>query len=199
MARQTNQERLQAVHARAVKAFDVSYMPQTDVRLHCLQARRFAYIPGAQWEGSLEQQFANRPRFEINKVLDSLMRIFSEYRNNRVTVDYRTKDDLANDETADALNGLFRSDEQESNAEEAYDNAFDEGTPAALVPGVCAPSTRMNMTKMTIISAFGLNPFSTLTCPYSLMPTPSARTSRMRPSAGLSTPCRRMTSGRNGR
>lgn len=128
MARQTNQERLAAVHQRAVKAFDASYMPQTDVRLHCLQARRFAYVPGAQWEGNLEAQFENRPRFEINKVLDSLMRIFSEYRNNRVTVEFRAKDDLANDDTADALNGMFRSDEQESNAEEAYDNCFDEGT-----------------------------------------------------------------------
>lgn len=128
MARQTTAERLSAVHARAVRAFDASYIPQTDVRLLCLQARRFAYVPGAQWEGNLEAQFANRPRFEINKVLDSLMRIFSEYRNNRVTVDFRAKDDAASDKTADNLNGMFRSDEQESNAEEAYDNAFDEGT-----------------------------------------------------------------------
>lgn len=128
MARQTKEERLADVHARSVKAFDLSYMPQYDVRLQCLSDRRFVYVEGAQWEGNLESQFENRPRFEINKILDSLMRIFSEYRNNRVTVDFRAKDDSGDEETADALDGMYRADEQESNAEEAYDNAFDEAT-----------------------------------------------------------------------
>lgn len=128
MARQTKSQRLAEVHDRAVKAFDVTYMPQQDVRLQCLEDRRFVYVDGAQWEGNLSSQFLNRPRFEINKVLDSLMRIFNEYRNNRVTVDYRAKDDSGEDETADQLDGMYRADEQESNAEEAYDNCFDEAT-----------------------------------------------------------------------
>lgn len=121
-------DRLAAVHDRARKAFDLAYCPNQDTRLACLADRRFVYIEGAQWEGNLENQFENRPRFEVNKILDSLMRIFNEYRNNRVTVDFRPKDDAANDETADACDGLYRADEQESNADEAYDNAFDEGT-----------------------------------------------------------------------
>jgi len=124
----TKAERLAAVHEKAVEAFNLAYMPNQDTRLACLSDRRFVYIEGAQWEGNLQSQFENRPRFEVNKILDSLMRIFNEYRNNRVTVDYRAKDDAANDETADACDGLYRSDEQESNADEAYDNAFDEAT-----------------------------------------------------------------------
>jgi hypothetical protein len=128
MARQSKESRLADVHDRALRAFDLSYMPQQDVRLQCLEDRRFVYVDGAQWEGNLSSQFENRPRFEINKILDSLMRIFNEYRNNRVTVDYRAKDDSGDDETADTMDGLYRADEQESNAEEAYDNAFDEAT-----------------------------------------------------------------------
>ena len=128
MARQTTEERLAGVHARAVEGFDRAYGPQQDVRLNCLQDRRFAYVDGAQWEGNLEDQFANRPRFEVNKIQQSLTRIFSEYRNNRITVDFRPKDDAASAEDADALDGLYRSDENDSNAQEAYDNAFDEGT-----------------------------------------------------------------------
>lgn len=124
----TKSERLAAVHERAVKAFDLAYCPNQDTRLACLSDRRFVYIEGAQWEGNLQNQFENRPRFEVNKILDSLMRIFSEYRENRVTVDFRAKDDAANDETADACDGLYRADEHESNADEAYDNAFDEAT-----------------------------------------------------------------------
>lgn len=121
-------QRLAAVHERAVKSFNLSYIPNQDTRLACLSDRRFVYIEGAQWEGNLQQQFENRPRFEVNKVLDSLIRIFNEYRNNRVTVDFRAKDDAASDDTADACDGLYRADEQESNADEAYDNAFDEAT-----------------------------------------------------------------------
>ena len=121
-------DRLASVHERAVKSFNLAYMPNQDTRLACLSDRRFVYIEGAQWEGNLQQQFENRPRFEVNKILDSLMRIFNEYRNNRVTVDFRAKDDAASDETADACDGLYRADEQESNADEAYDNAFDEAT-----------------------------------------------------------------------
>jgi len=124
----TKAERLAAIHDKACKAFDLAYCPNQDTRLACLSDRRFVYIEGAQWEGNLQNQFENRPRFEVNKILDSLMRIFNEYRNNRVTVDFRAKDDAASDETADVLNGLYRADEQESNADEAYDNAFDEGT-----------------------------------------------------------------------
>lgn len=121
-------DRLAAVHERARKAFDLAYCPNQDTRLACLADRRFVYIEGAQWEGNLQDQFEKRPRFEINKILDSLMRIFNEYRSNRVTVDFRAKDDAASDETADACDGLYRADEHESNADEAYDNAFDEGT-----------------------------------------------------------------------
>ena len=128
MARKPNSDRLAEVHQRAVRGFDKTGGPQDDVRQNCLQDRRFAYVEGAQWEGNLEQQFANRPRFEVNKVLDSLTRIFSEYRNNRVTVDFRPKDDAATSEDADTLDGLYRADENDSNAQEAYDNAFDEGT-----------------------------------------------------------------------
>lgn len=123
----TKSERLQAVHERAMTRFAKCYSSQREMRLQCVADRRFVYVPGAQWDGNLGEQFANRPRFEVNKVQMSVMRIFSEYRNNRVSVDFRAKDESANDDTADILDGLYRSDEQECNAQEAYDTAFDEG------------------------------------------------------------------------
>lgn len=123
----TKDERLAEVHEEALREFNRAYDPQQEVRLQCLQDRRFVSIPGAQWEDGLADQFANRPRFEVNKVHMSVMRIFNEYRNNRITVDFRPIDDGASDETADALDGLYRADERECNAQEAYDNAFDEG------------------------------------------------------------------------
>ncbi len=127
MPRISKAEKLAQVHERAIKRYDKAYECQQEIRLQCLKDRRFTSIPGAQWEGGLEDQFENRPRFEVNKILLSIQRIYSEYRNNRISVDFRPKNDKASDKIADALDGLYRADEMDSGAQEAYDNAFDEG------------------------------------------------------------------------
>jgi hypothetical protein len=114
------------VHARAVKAFDQIQSAVRDERKQCLQDRRFYSIAGAQWEGPLGEQFENKPKFEVNKVHLAVLRIINEYRNNRITVDFVSKDGSVDDKLADACDGLFRADEHDSGAEEAYDNAFEE-------------------------------------------------------------------------
>jgi len=123
---QTKAERLAKVHAQAMREFVVTEGPVRDERMMCLADRRFASVTGAQWEGPLGRQFENKPKVEVNKVLLSIIRIFNEYRNNRITVDFIAKDGTDNDMLADACNGLYRADEQDSQADEAYDNAFEE-------------------------------------------------------------------------
>ena len=123
---QTKEQRLQAVHQKALVEFDNIQSALRDERKQCLQDRRFYSIAGAQWEGPLELQFANKPKFEVNKIHLSVIRIINEYRNNRITVDFVSKDGTENDKLADACDGLYRADEQDSGAEEAYDNAFEE-------------------------------------------------------------------------
>ena len=123
---QTKEQRLQGVHQKALVEFDNIQSALRDERKQCLQDRRFYSIAGAQWEGPLELQFANKPKFEVNKIHLSVIRIINEYRNNRITVDFVSKDGSENDKLADACDGLYRADEQDSGAEEAYDNAFEE-------------------------------------------------------------------------
>ena len=122
----TKQERLANLHEDAVLEFDSIQSAMREVRLQCLEDRRFYSIAGAQWEGNLAEQFNNKPRFEVNKIHLSVMRIINEYRNNRITVDFVSKDGNANDRLADTCDMLFRADEQDSTADEAYDNAFEE-------------------------------------------------------------------------
>jgi hypothetical protein len=81
---------------------------------------------GAQWEGPLYDQYENKPKFEVNKIMLAVIRIVNEYRNNRITVDYVSKDGTENDKLAEVCDGLYRADEQASVADEAYDNAFEE-------------------------------------------------------------------------
>ena len=126
MARMTNEQRLADVHAESLSEFDSIQSVMREERLQCLEDRRFYSIAGAQWEGNLSEQYQNKPKFEVNKVHLSVMRIINEYRNNRITVDFVSKDGDSDDQLADVCDGLFRADEEDSGADEAYDNAFEE-------------------------------------------------------------------------
>ena len=126
MARLTKEQRLANAHQEALAEFDNIQAAMHDERLQCLQDRRFYSISGAQWEGALGDQFENKPKFEVNKVHLSVMRIINEYRNNRITVDFISKEGDEDDRLADACDGLYRADEENSVADEAYDNAFEE-------------------------------------------------------------------------
>lgn len=126
MARLTKEQRLANVHQDALMEFDSIQASMRDERLQCLQDRRFYSIAGAQWEGALAEQFDNKPKFEVNKINLSVMRIINEYRNNRITVDFISKEGDEDDKLADVCDGLYRADEEDSAADEAYDNAFEE-------------------------------------------------------------------------
>jgi hypothetical protein len=127
MARKSNEQIQRDVHADALAKFSKIQAALRDERLQCLQDRRFYSIAGAQWEGPLGEQFENKVRMEMNKIHLSVIRIFSEYRNNRITVDFQSRDGATDDKLADTCDGLYRADEKNSVAEEAYDNCFEEG------------------------------------------------------------------------
>jgi hypothetical protein len=126
MARLSNDQRLANLHTEALTQFDDVQSALRDERLQCLQDRRFYSLSGSQWEGPLWDQYENKPKFEVNKIMLAVIRIINEYRNNRITVDYVSKDGVENDKLAEVCDGLYRADEQASVADEAYDNAFEE-------------------------------------------------------------------------
>ena len=126
MARIPNDQRLSMLHSDALAQFNDIQTALRDERLQCLQDRRFYSLCGSQWEGPLADQYENKPKFEVNKIMLAVIRIVNEYRNNRITVDYVSKDGSENDKLADVCDGLYRADEQASVADEAYDNAFEE-------------------------------------------------------------------------
>lgn len=122
----TKEERLAEVHDEAIRGFEKVQTALRDERLQCLQDRRFYSIGGAQWEGPLGVQFENKPRLETNKIHNSVIRIFNEYRNNRIDISFIPKDGSEADDLAETCASLYRADEQDSCAQEAYDNAFEE-------------------------------------------------------------------------
>lgn len=123
MPRETRDE----LHARVLRQFRDIQSAVRDERQMMLEDRRFAAIAGAMWEGDLGKLYDNRPRLEVNKIAQSLERLMSEYRNNRISVDFRPRGGKGSDDLADALDSLYRADEVDSHAQEAYDTAFEEG------------------------------------------------------------------------
>jgi cell pole-organizing protein PopZ len=119
-------QKLKDILESSLRGLDASYKASQDERRQSLEDRRFCSIAGAQWEGKLGEQFENKPKFEFNKVHLSIIRIYNEYRNNPVTVDFVAKDGTESGRLADTCDSLYRADEQDSCADEAYDNAFEE-------------------------------------------------------------------------
>jgi len=126
MARRSKSQRHTDVHAAALEEFDQIQAEVYDVRRECRDDRRFVIVTGAQWEDGSYADFGERPKFELNKVNASCMRIENEYRNSRLTVNFASKSGK-NDEMADTLSSLYRADEQDSKGVQAYDNALGEG------------------------------------------------------------------------
>ena len=120
------EDKLSQIHQAARAEFDQIQGAMYQERMNCLGDRRFCSLAGAQWEGPLGDQFENKPRFEVNKIHMAVLRIINEYRNNRITVNFASKEGEEYDKLADTCAGLYRADEQDSGAEEAYDNAFEE-------------------------------------------------------------------------
>lgn len=121
-----NEEKLAEIHQAARAEFDQIQSALYQERMNCLGDRRFCSLTGAQWEGPLGNQFENKPRFEVNKVHMAVQRIINEYRNNRIGVQFVSKEGEEYDKLADTCQNLYRADEQTPTADEAYDNAFEE-------------------------------------------------------------------------
>jgi hypothetical protein len=122
----TSSDALSDVHVRALRRFDDTAMPQQDLRRQSLAARRFASIPGAQWEGSWGEQFENSIRIEVPKIGRRISKIQTDYRQNRIAPDFRPDGPEADQDTADTLDGMHRADSYRYKAQQARDNAFYE-------------------------------------------------------------------------
>jgi hypothetical protein len=115
------------LHAEALQEFKAIYDVQWEQRIQARDDRRFYSIAGAQWEGRIGEAYANRPKLEVNKVLQSVNRIGNEYKNNRISVDFIAGGKVQDEDLAKLCDDLYRADEERSNAQEAYDTAFEEG------------------------------------------------------------------------
>lgn len=122
--RQTKE--LQDIHAESLAEFGDIWSIVEPERKQCLEDRKFYSLSGAQWAGALGEQFENKPRFEVNKTHLAVLRVINEARNNPIRADFVSRDGKEAGKLADTCDMLLRADEQDSNAEEAKSNGFEE-------------------------------------------------------------------------
>lgn len=106
--------------------FERDWSASKAVREKSNEEYRFVTVAGGQWEGWLEEAYENRARLEFNKVSEFIRRTFSQWINNRQTVNYSPMDDATSEEDAELLDGLFRRDLQRDNGQSAIDTAVFE-------------------------------------------------------------------------
>jgi hypothetical protein len=119
-------QKLKDLHAKFVRELDAVWEDERPERQLSLEDRRFPVVAGAMWEGEFGEQFENKPKIEVNKLLLACTRIENEYKQNRIDVDFVSKDGAKNPAMADKCDSVYRADRQDSASKEAADNAFIE-------------------------------------------------------------------------
>lgn len=112
---------LAEAHARLKLAEEA----ESEIRRLALEDLEFR--AGNQWPESIKAERArdNRPCLTINRIPQFIQQITNDQRQNRPSIKVHPVDDHADLETAKVYQGLIRHIEYNSNADVAYDTAFD--------------------------------------------------------------------------
>ena len=87
---------------------------------------KFAFVPDQQWDDWMVAQRGKRPRYTFNKVRMAIKQVTNDQRMNRPQPKVRAVGDT-DKAYAEVREGIFRSIERHSNADRAYDTAFQFG------------------------------------------------------------------------
>lgn len=111
--------------ALARKRFQFAADSEVDVRAASLDDLEFSV--GKQWPEQIkaERDSDGRPSLVINKMPQFIHQVTNEQRQNRPSIKISPVDDQSDVEVAKILEGLIRNIQNTSNADVAYDSAFD--------------------------------------------------------------------------
>jgi hypothetical protein len=98
---------------------------EEEIRRLALEDQRF--VAGEQWPAALKnaREQDSRPCLTINRVAQSVKQVTNDQRQNRPSFKISPVDNGADPETASVIQGLFRHIQHNSNADIAFDTAFE--------------------------------------------------------------------------
>lgn len=122
---ESNEKSNDDIIAEAKARFTLAEEAETEIRRLALDDLEFR--SGKQWADNIEQDRNRdgRPCLVINRLPQFINQITNDQRQNRPAIKVHPVDDVADVETAKVIQGLIRHIEYNSNAETAYDTAFE--------------------------------------------------------------------------
>jgi hypothetical protein len=121
-----NKTKLEAIHKQATDRYAAIEDSEKESRKLAIEDLRFAHAPDGQWDENAIEKRKNSPRYTINRVAGAIDQITGDQRQTRTMIKVVPNSGGADEDRADIFNGLIRSIEANSKAENAYDCAFDE-------------------------------------------------------------------------
>ena len=120
-----NESKSEEIIETALKRFDLAIDQQAKIRDKALDDLKFRL--GEQWPDDIKNQrdLDNRPCLTINKIPQFTRQVTNDQRKNRPSIIVNPVDDKADVDTAKIYQGLIRNIENSSDAEMAYDRAFE--------------------------------------------------------------------------
>lgn len=120
-----NESSKEEIIEHAKKRFKLAEEAWSEIRAEALEDYRFR--SGDQWPTELKHQreMDKRPCLTINRLPQFIQQLTNDQRQNRPAIKVSPVDDLADPETAKVFQGLIRHIEYNSDADTAYDTAFD--------------------------------------------------------------------------
>lgn len=111
----------------ALEQWQIVESAESENRELALEDKEFAKL-GKQWhQADIESRKADgRPCLTINRMPQFLKQVINDQRMNKPSIVVRPVDDQGDPETAEIFNGLIRNIQVSSNADKAYDIAFDD-------------------------------------------------------------------------
>jgi Phage P22-like portal protein len=109
----------------ARKRFQIAEDSETEIRALALNDLEFS--AGKQWPDQIkaDRDSDGRPSLTINKLPQFIHQVTNEQRQNRPSIKVSPADDKGDKEIAKVFEGLIRNIQNTSNADVAYDSAFD--------------------------------------------------------------------------
>lgn len=89
----------------------------------CAEDMKFAFLPDHQWDDWMIRARGSRPKYTFNKVRQAIKQVTNDQRQNRPQPKVRPIGDT-DKAYAEVREGIFRGIERMSNADRAYDTAF---------------------------------------------------------------------------
>lgn len=109
----------------AKKRFQLAVEAELEIRPEALDDLKFS--SGDQWPDKIkkDREVDRRPCLTINRLPQSIHQLTNDQRQNRPSIKVSGVDDKADPKTAEVLQGMIRHIEYSSDADTAYDTAFD--------------------------------------------------------------------------